>query len=120
MAEQTVGGGAGVRCDFECDGEFALDDDGMADHLYRIAQEALTNALRHAQANRISVRLRRVGDRVHLSVQDDGKGGLQRGKAEGLGLKTMDYRARMIGGVIETRSVPGAGTVVCCVCPLTR
>jgi signal transduction histidine kinase len=81
--------------------------------VFRIAQEALHNALRHAQAARIEVRLRSERGRLHLTVSDDGVG-FDRAtvRARHLGLTTMAERARAAGGTLEIESAPGAGTTV--------
>jgi signal transduction histidine kinase len=81
----------------------------------RIAQEALQNALRHADAERVAVRLRRGGDRLLLEVDDDGVGfepaaaGL---RSRRLGLTSMEERAQRLGGSLTIRSTPGEGTTV--------
>jgi signal transduction histidine kinase len=82
--------------------------------VFRIAQEALHNALRHAGAERIEVRLRCAADgAVELTVADDGAGfDTSAVRSRSLGLTTMDERARDIGGVVEVDSSPGAGTTV--------
>ncbi|WP_433084799.1 GAF domain-containing protein [Dactylosporangium sp. CA-052675] len=81
---------------------------------YRVAQEALHNALRHASAARVSVRLRRSGSGVVLTVTDDGRGFDPRGDLPRprLGLASMRERARAAGGRLLVRSAPGGGTVV--------
>ncbi len=88
--------------------------------LYRIAQEALVNALRHAQAKRVHIRVWRDGSEVTLSVEDDGVGFdpqtcCQRGKGarpSGLGLVGIRERAESVGGVLTVRSAPGQGLEV--------
>jgi signal transduction histidine kinase len=81
----------------------------------RIAQEALHNALRHAAPDRVSVRIAGEGDHLLVEVIDDGAG-FEPGDAElrskHLGLTSMEERARSIGGRLELRSAPGAGTTV--------
>jgi signal transduction histidine kinase/DNA-binding NarL/FixJ family response regulator len=82
--------------------------------LYRIVQEALTNVVRHAQANRADVVLERQGDRVITIVEDDGVGfdygaAMQNGR---LGLIGMQERAEMLGGNLVVESSPGAGTTL--------
>jgi signal transduction histidine kinase len=81
--------------------------------IFRIAQEALHNALRHAGAERIAVRLRCEPGRVQLTVSDDGAG-FERDavRSRSLGLTTMAERARAAGGTLEIESAPGAGTTV--------
>ncbi len=84
-------------------------------HLYRIAQEALVNAAKHARAERIIVSLATRGDRVRLSVEDNGVG-ISRGLPNpgGMGLRIMEYRARMIGADFQIASVGPRGTRVSC------
>lgn len=78
--------------------------------LYRAAQEGLTNARKHAQASQISVRLDyQAAHGVALSVQDDGVGARAAGEARGFGLRGLQERAQLLGGVLETRSTPPAG-----------
>jgi PAS domain S-box-containing protein len=88
------------------------------DHLYRIAQEALTNALKHANANSIKVTLDVGRERVRLEICDDGAGVKDVGQhTPGLGLRTMQYRASMIGARFEIAPYGRKGTRVLCDCP---
>jgi signal transduction histidine kinase len=81
--------------------------------LYRIAQEALNNALRHARARHVSVRLRHDASAVYLEVADDGVGFERHGTREGgFGLQTMKERATRMGGCLTIESGPGDGTTV--------
>jgi signal transduction histidine kinase len=90
--------------------------------LYRIAQEALSNAVKHAGASRITIRLSADSSAVRLSVRDDGAGfdphvielrdDADDGRDGGYGLTTMRERAHALGGVLDIRSSPGRGTVV--------
>lgn len=94
-------------------------EESAATHLYRIAQEATTNAARHARARTISIELRCTARRLHLTITDDGIGlstGLARG-VPGMGLRIMEYRARMLGGTI-TFEEPGMGTRIVLSAPL--
>ncbi len=88
--------------------------------LYRIAQEALQNALRHAAASRIFLRLETSSDRVRLVVQDDGKGFPEEAAAGRFGLIGMRERARLLGGSFQLESSPGAGTRITTEVPLRR
>jgi signal transduction histidine kinase len=86
-------------------------DDGV----FRIAQEALSNALRHAGATRIAVRLEEDADRVQLSVRDDGAGfdpDAARHRSRRLGLTSMEERARALGGTLAIDSARGRGTSI--------
>ena len=83
--------------------------------IYRIAQEALTNIVKHAQAKNISLTIRKNGDGATLLVEDDGKGfnaveAVQGNGKKGLGLVTMKERARMLGGMLDLKSRGGKGT----------
>jgi two-component system NarL family sensor kinase len=82
--------------------------------LYRIAQEALQNALRHADASRVVIRLEASPDRVRLTIEDDGRGFVigEESSASRFGLIGMRERARLLGGSFELESSPGAGTRV--------
>jgi PAS domain S-box-containing protein len=94
-------------------------DEGSATHLYRIAQEATTNAARYASAKNIQIELRSTPRKLYLSITDDGIG-LSRGLAQGkpgLGLKIMEYRAHMMGGTVAFEE-PGQGTRVVLSCAL--
>jgi two-component system, NarL family, sensor kinase len=89
--------------------------------LYRIAQEALQNALRHAAAARIRIRLETSPDRVRLTVQDDGRGFAMEGAAASrFGLVGMRERAHLLGGSFQIESSPGAGTRVTVEVPLAE
>ena len=91
----------------------------LANHLYRIAQEAVRNAVRHGQARTIRLHLAVARAKVRLAVTDDGIGLPQRAMdATGMGLKIMEYRARMLGGEVHFERVEPAGTRVVCECPL--
>lgn len=89
-------------------------------HLYRITQEALTNAARHAHATRIRITLSRKNHRCRLTIRDDGTGFQQardegaRRHASGMGLSIMRYRADMIGARLNVASTPGVGTTITC------
>jgi tetratricopeptide (TPR) repeat protein/two-component sensor histidine kinase len=88
--------------------------------LYRIAQEALANSVRHAGARKAHVTLRVAGGAAQLTVADDGAGfdpGAAR-RAGGLGLASIDERARLLGGHCRIASAPGAGTGIVAVVPL--
>jgi PAS domain S-box-containing protein len=88
------------------------------DHLYRIAQEAISNALKHAHAHSINVTLDVVPKAVRLEICDDGEGGhFPEANEWGLGLRTMKYRAAMIGARFMISPKNGAGTCVVCECP---
>ena len=79
----------------------------LALHLYRIAEEAVTNAVKHAGAKNITIWLAIVAGRPVLEIADDGKGIGQKLKTEGMGLRNMHYRANVIGGELTDRGTQG-------------
>ena len=87
--------------------------------LFRVAEEALSNALQHAGASRIALRLTAAPDRVMLEVVDDGRGfGVRPEEGRGFGLTGMRERLRLLGGDLQVRSAPGAGASVRATVPL--
>jgi PAS domain S-box-containing protein len=91
----------------------------LANHLYRIAQEAVRNAVRHGQARSIRLHLHGARAKVRLTVTDDGIG-MPMGAvdAAGMGLKIMQYRARILGGEVRFEPAEPKGTRIVCECPL--
>jgi signal transduction histidine kinase len=105
-----------VECAFNCSHKSLplRTDAGLA--LYRIAQEAIRNAIAHGKATRLQVDLSLSGDQLTLSICDNGSGFSVGATAPaGLGLHTMRYRANAIGGRLTVESEPGLGTCVRCV-----
>jgi two-component system, NarL family, sensor histidine kinase DevS len=80
--------------------------------VYRITQEALTNARKHGGAGHVLVEIRDYGRYVHLAVRDDGRGFDPGAKADGFGLQIMGERAELLGGTLEIDSAPGRGTLI--------
>jgi len=109
----------GIPCRFVCEEPVRITDVGLATHLYQIAHEAVSNALRHAQPTAVVVSLSRNNGSGVLTVEDDGIGIAETvpGRS-GLGLHIMRYRANVIGGTLEVRRSSGSGTVMCCHFPL--
>lgn len=107
-----------IECRFERDAALPIYDHAVAVNLYRIAQEAINNALKHGGASRITVGLRLDARSGVLRVEDNGKGFAPgRGKKGSLGLRIMGYRASVIGGTLEVSSKPREGTVIQCQFP---
>jgi signal transduction histidine kinase len=106
---------AGLSCRAAIDDSVRVPDLAAATHLFRIAQEAVHNAIKHAAATRIDIVLRRERDALRLEVADNGRGMRPPGtKAAGMGLSLMRYRAGMIGATLElTRNQTGGTTVSC-------
>lgn len=106
---------AGVRCAFHCDTPVRVDDNAVATHLFRIAQEAVANALTHGKARTIDIGLVVSSGFLRLTVEDDGRGIRRPAKAGGLGLKIMQYRANLIGARFQVEPGEDGGTLVTCV-----
>ncbi|MCL5271169.1 MAG: PAS domain-containing protein [bacterium] len=108
----------GVVCRFENDPRVEVTDLDAATHLYRIAQEAVSNAVRHGRARNIRIRFERAPGMVTLVVADDGAGfHPAAGQKPGMGLRIMRYRARMINAELALTSPPEGGTTLRCRCP---
>jgi signal transduction histidine kinase len=107
-----------VDCKFICRKPISLYDSATANHVYRIAQEAVMNAIKGGKAKRINIRLSGFGDRVRLDVSDNGVGIGNAPVRNGMGLKLMEYRARIINGSLRIWSRPKGGTFVRCFFPL--
>jgi signal transduction histidine kinase len=109
----------GIRCDFAYSGEVPTLDPGVVMQLYKIAQEALTNAIKHGKSTQVAINL--VGD-VHnlsLTVQNNGLPFPDlKGHSTGMGLRIMNYRASLIGGAVDITANGAEGTLVHCVVPL--
>jgi signal transduction histidine kinase len=105
-----------VSCGFHHSGKVVLNDPGAGIHFYRIAQEAVSNAIRHGRARHIIISLDAAGESIMLSVTDDGAGlaGDARAK-KGMGLRIMDYRAGMIGATFEIQNLPSGGARAVCI-----
>ncbi|HLT48543.1 MAG TPA: PAS domain S-box protein [Rubricoccaceae bacterium] len=140
----------GIACTFEPTGDPGEVDHRLPDeaptHLFRIAQEAVSNAVRHGQARHVHITLMRAPDRLRLVVRDDGTGfpalvrsagsdrldertleGPAAGAAparphdnRGMGVRIMHYRARILGGALEIRPFAKGGTIVTCTVPVRR
>jgi signal transduction histidine kinase len=106
----------GVACEFHCEDPVSINDNQTATQLYRLAQEAVTNALKHAQARKIVISLAAAGDVVTLSIADDGQGLSRRpGRTTaGSGLRIMRYRADLIGAEFQLVPNRPRGTLVMC------
>jgi len=93
----------------------------VAIQLYRIAQEAFSNALRHAEATRLDVSLRDTRAGMRLRIADDGRGlPSDADDRSGLGLRTMQYRAKLVGASLEVRSEASGGTAIVVTLPTVR
>ncbi|MBN1818006.1 MAG: PAS domain S-box protein, partial [Sedimentisphaerales bacterium] len=107
-----------VRCRFQCEHPVSVNNMVEAKQLYRIAQEAVTNAAKHGKAKNIMIELSSTEEVCILSVKNDGLDFRKSSRPNnGLGLKIMEYRANLIGGILDIRKGKKKGTVVTCTVP---
>ena len=114
----NIDSGGDISCTFQCDNPVAVYSNSIATHLYRIAQEATHNAIKHSQGKRVLIGLKKENNQVIMSVRDDGIGFKHpstRGKT--MGLHLMNYRATLINARLDMCSNPNRGTSVTCVIP---
>lgn len=105
----------GIACTFTCDRPILLSDNAAATHLYRIVQEALNNAIKHGKADKVTISMKQDGDTCVLTVEDNGIGiGNTASQGKGMGLNIMQYRASMIGAVLEIKNSAAGGAVISC------
>jgi PAS domain S-box-containing protein len=111
-----------IDCRFSVKGPPLTVENEIALHLYYIVLEALANAAKHSGAAHVDISLHPSGDRWLLSIQDDGAGfSLPVRNQEGMGLRILRYRARVIGATLNLHSRPGSGTTVSCLfLPVSR
>jgi len=108
-----------VTCSFACDEPVCIVDNQTATHLYRLSQEAVTNALKHGRAKRIIISLVDDGEFIRLAIKDDGVGFTNHGREadEGTGLRIMRYRAELIRAKLAIVAARPRGTEVVCTLP---
>jgi signal transduction histidine kinase len=108
----------GVTCRFECPSPVLIRSPTTATHLYRIAQEAVGNAIKHGQAKKITVALEETEEGIRLGVSDDGRG-LDKAavNTKGMGLRIMADRAKMIGGHFVVEAHRPRGVRLSCLIP---
>lgn len=111
-----------INCHFHGEGLPLTVENEIALHLYYIVLEALANASKHSGAANVDITLQPSGDRWLLTIQDDGAGFvLPNRNQDGMGLRILHYRARVIGATLNLHSQPGSGTrVTCLFLPVSR
>ncbi|MHC4640365.1 MAG: MEDS domain-containing protein [Planctomycetota bacterium] len=109
----------GIHCVFKCDKPIEVDNTEVAVHLYRIAQEALTNAIKHGKAKNIQIGLTCRRNKHILTIRNDGLGFPKEFEARGtgMGLQIMDHRVDIIGGSLDIHKAAEGGTIVTCTVP---
>jgi signal transduction histidine kinase len=112
---QMVQDATGIQCRCIMDNAATVKDQSVGTDLFRIAQEAVNNAVKHSQASQIEIELQLTRDLLSLTVKDDGNGIRPGAKdRKGIGLATMNYRARRIGASLYVGPAPNGGTLVAC------
>lgn len=111
---RTTTASCALACEAVIDESLSVGDRAVETHLYRIAQEAVNNAVRHAGASRIQIAFSRSNGMPQLEVQDNGSWKETNGGMAGIGMKTMEYRASAIGGQLKIGSGEQGGTRVVC------
>jgi PAS domain S-box-containing protein len=109
----------GLPCSFHAESEVDVASSDIATQLYRIAQEAINNAAKHSQATEVKISLSRDDGNIHLRVLDDGLG-IPPGVQAGIGMRSMGYRAGVIGGELRIEHRDEGGTIVQCVIPTAQ
>ncbi|MDP7421867.1 MAG: ATP-binding protein, partial [bacterium] len=104
-----------IRCLFDCDEEVSVISTDVATHLFRIAQEAVTNAVKHSLADTIRIRLQSLDNNIILAIEDNGTSFCETPtESQGMGISIMRHRAGFIGATFEIISKPEKGTVIVC------
>jgi signal transduction histidine kinase len=115
---EDMGAASGVACRFECPDPVLLEDNRVAMHLYRLAQEALTNAIKHGRPREVVVSLRPTQEGIQLRIADDGTGlPPPSERKEGAGLRLMRYRAAAMDAILRIENNGSHGTLVTCLSP---
>jgi signal transduction histidine kinase len=105
-----------VSCRLQHSGAVVLNDPKAGIHLYRIAQEAASNAIRHGRARHLVISLDATSESLMLTVTDDGTGLPADARTKkGMGLRIMNYRAGMIGATFDIQNLPGGGARAVCI-----
>jgi PAS domain S-box-containing protein len=109
----------GISCRFQPEGVIPSLDTNVVTQLYKIAQEAVTNAIKHGKAKRVGIRLANGEDHLVLSIQNSGLPFPDlRSRSTGMGLRIMNYRASLIGASLEIKAAGNRGTIVTCSVPI--
>lgn len=115
---KTTSALTGVAIQFFEHGDPVVADPEAAMHLYRIAQESVSNALRHSDARTITIALNKNANSLSLVIADDGKGmDMLQNSAASIGLRSMRYRARALGAELHIDTKPNEGTIISCEMP---
>jgi len=103
-----------INCAFHGDDSIRIQDSGIANQFYRIAQEAVTNSVKHAAAKQIDISLTVNSHDICLTIVDDGVGFSDNTQSNGIGLRLMRHGAALSGASFDIRRNGKAGTIVTC------
>lgn len=106
-----------INCRFICHSPVLVQDSPTAIHLYRIAQEGVSNAIKHGRATDVAIILEEAESELRLVISDNGQGMAPASKDRGLGLRIMADRAKMVGGTFKVGQAPSRGIELVCLVP---
>src|ERR1051326_2469640 len=107
-----------ISCEVQRGEEVIIPDPGVANHLFRLAQEAINNSVKHGKATKVVICLRAEGGQTVLAIRDNGIGVRDTSlPTKGLGMRIMHYRAQRIGAELKIEAAEGGGTMVTCFLP---
>ncbi len=107
-----------ISCRFSASRPVLIHDSNISTHLYRIAQEAVNNGIKHGHARNVFISLSSGKEFGRLTIENDGQNMPESTKGTGMGLQIMNYRARMIGGILKVSAREPTGVAVTCTFPL--
>ncbi|HEX8281234.1 MAG TPA: PAS domain-containing sensor histidine kinase, partial [Chthoniobacterales bacterium] len=110
----------GLQCHFKAGRGVRVTDDTVALHLYRVAQEAVKNAVKHSAGKNVLITLDQNREHICVTVEDDGKGFSTKRRSKGLGIHLMRYRANVLGGELKITRRKRCGMEITCVIPRKR
>ncbi|MBC8096163.1 MAG: hypothetical protein H7Y43_10150, partial [Akkermansiaceae bacterium] len=108
-----------IACRFEADDDIPVLEGNVVGQLYKITQEALTNAIKHGKANRVTIALKTDADKLRLTIRNSGTPFPSVvSRNAGMGLRIMNYRANLIDATVEVKPGSPDGTIVTCLLPI--
>ena len=101
-----------VACSFICEQSISIEDNTVATHIYYIVHEAVHNAVKHGQAQNISIRLATTAENLLVEIADDGRGLPENPNPKGMGLRILKYRTDCLGASLTVNNLPGEGVKI--------
>jgi len=107
-----------IQCTFRCPEPVIIENETVSTHLFRITQEAINNARKHGEADRVTICLHNTSEGITLRIRDNGKGiPVKTTKKPGMGLRFMNHRASEIGATVSLQRAGKKGTIVTVILP---